>query len=182
MSILKTSTPNLNFKKLAEIGPYKNEASARESWRQTKNRLMAAAGVDKNGKNIDEQAETPNSKPAKAPPKPAAKRKRAAPKATAPTTPTAADSNDDYVDDDEDAAVNNPMTSPTPTKKARRGTTAAGSGRKKKNVIQTEETFLEPVFDDDEEQQMQSLKLEDASTYYTSGNQPGAGSMMVDEA
>ncbi|KAK8001174.1 hypothetical protein PG991_013396 [Apiospora marii] len=153
----------IDFDKLATLGGYKNSASARECWRTTKIRLMAAAGVDKDGKSKgqQDQPETPAGKTGKAGKAAASsKRKRTTTKkvAPAPAPTAAADSNDDY--EDEDAASGSPT--PAPPKKARRGAAATtpGGGRSKKTV-KTEEIAMEPIFDEEEEQRMQQLKLSD---------------------
>ncbi|KAK8116852.1 uncharacterized protein PG998_005133 [Apiospora kogelbergensis] len=160
----------IDFKKLAELGPYKNEASARETWLRDNQRQSFPVA-----------------------PKAPTKRKRATAKARTPATPTAADNDDNFVHGDDSTTVNNRNGSPTPTtstKKARCETTASGGGRKKKGAVQTPEIYLEPIYDDDEPQ-MQQLKLVDASAHYEplpqaaaniTGEQPGADTPMFDEA
>ncbi|KAK8054595.1 hypothetical protein PG994_009662 [Apiospora phragmitis] len=158
----------LNYEKLATLGGYKNPASARESWRQIKNRLMAAAGVDKDGKSKGQELpETPTGKAtsktaAASAPSTATKRKRATRVAATPVA--AADSNADYEDEDGDDAGNGGGIgngSPAPPKKPRRTAAAAGKGRRKKKAIMSEEIIIEPVFDEGEEQRMQKLRLAD---------------------
>ncbi|KAK8113059.1 hypothetical protein PG984_013585 [Apiospora sp. TS-2023a] len=153
-----TGDVKIDFNKLAILGGYKNAASARECWRTTKIRLMAAAGVDKDGnsKGQQDQPETPSGKASKASKagKPAAtKRKRTK---TVLTPTKAVDSNGD--DEDEEDAGDG---SPVPPKKVRRGAATTPGGGRKKKAIKTEETVIEPIFDAGEEQQMQQLNLSD---------------------
>ncbi|KAK8062872.1 hypothetical protein PG997_014969 [Apiospora hydei] len=171
----------IDFDKLATLGGYKNAASARECWRTTKIRLLAAAGVDKDGKTKD-QPETPKNKAtaakgaAKGTASTATKRKRATKKtAAAPVIPVAAaaaaaDSNDDYegdAHDDAAIAANGAAGDGSPVHPKKKSRTAAGGAsagaasgsRKKKAAPKSEEIIMEPVYDEDEEQQIQQLNL-----------------------
>lgn len=152
--------PQIDFDKLARLGNYKTPASARECWRTTKNRLMAAAGVDKDGKSKGQKdlPETPTGKASKTGTAASSKRKRATTKtAPAPAPAAAADSNDNCEDDEVGTG------SPLPPKKVRRGAAATPGGGRKKKAVMTEETVIEPIFDDGEEQRMQQLKLSDTN-------------------
>ncbi|KAK8036233.1 hypothetical protein PG993_008847 [Apiospora rasikravindrae] len=154
----------IDFSKLAELAGYKTAASARECWRTTKIRLMAAAGVDKDGKSVPE---TPAGKTTKAASagsaSTATKRKRAA-KKTAPVAAAAADSNDDYeadADADGDDTTNGAGDgSPVHPKKKSRAAAAGGGGGsgpavrgggRKKKAPKSEEIIMEPIFDEGEE-------------------------------
>ncbi|KAK7963881.1 hypothetical protein PG996_008431 [Apiospora saccharicola] len=151
------SNPQIDFNKLAILGGYKNAASARECWRTTKIRLMAAAGVDKDGnsKGQQDQPETPSGKASKTGKPAATKRKRT--KAVPTPTKTV-----DSGDEEEEVDVGDG--SPVPPKKVRRGAATTPGGGRKKKAINTEETVIEPIFDAGEEQQMQQLKLFDTNS------------------